>query len=207
MTNLMVNIRVWLGVSLLILLQSCSQLPPKSNNQQQNTANTAHIEQLNLIHEFKLHGRIGIQNNGQGLSGQIDWQHNKSNDHIAIFSPFGGQVASIDKNLASATLIDDKGETYTADNIQALMQNNLGWYIPLELLVDWALGRPSTHDDRSQAIMTWNHAGHIQKITQNGWEVAYQHYLLHEGYTLPSKLTLRKDQLYLKLIIESWDLH
>lgn len=203
----MESIRVWFGMMLLILLQSCSQLPQKSTNEVLSTANTAHIKQLNFIHQFKLHGRIGIQNNGQGFSGQIDWQHNAVHDQIALFSPFGGQVANIEKNNVSATLIDDKGQTYTADNIRLLMQNNLGWYIPLDLLVDWVLGRPSTHDDRSQAIMTWNHAGHIQKITQNGWEVAYQHYLLHEGYTLPSKLTLRKDQLYLKLIIESWDLH
>lgn len=203
----MESIRVWFGMMLLLLLQSCSQLPQKSTDEVLSTTNTAHIKQLNLIHQFKLHGRIGIQNNGQGFSGQIDWQHNAVHDQIALFSPFGGQVANIEKNNVSATLIDDKGQTYTADNIRLLMQNNLGWYIPLDLLVDWVLGRPSTNADSSQQIIAWDQTGHMQKIRQNGWEVEYHDYLLHDGYMLPSKLTLRKETLYLKLIIASWQLH
>lgn len=191
--------------SLMLLLNGCVQMPQKSSAPNPPKRNAAHFDKIKQISTFDLQGRIGLQTKDKGFSGKLDWQHNADQDTINLFSPFGGQVAQIIKTPLSVTLTDSKGKTIAADNMQMLMKNNLGWTLPITSLEDWALGREKQTGDVA-IDQTWDAQGRLLSLKQDGWAIQYKSYKQVSDYDLPSKLTLRKEGLYLKLLINTWDI-
>lgn len=160
-----------------------------------------HLKKISQIQQFTLKGRIGLQSAGKGFSGQIQWQHQADHDLLTLYSPLGSQVAIIEKTPQQVTMTDAKGNKISADDLETLTQKTLGWSIPLEGLMDWSLGRPSAATIQSN---TWDEHGFLRTLTQENWDIDYQSYVETQDYDLPNRLTLRRENVYLKLIIENW---
>ncbi len=186
-----------------IYLCACAHAPRESNKKINNDVRLSaqHLAKISKINHFFLKGRIGLQNAGKGFSGQFQWQHHPERDLLTFFSPLGSQVAIIEKTPQQVTLTDAKGNQLSANDLETLTQKTLGWSIPLEGLTDWSLGRPS---DANIQHNTWDEQGRLLKLSQENWDIDYQSYVETHHYVLPNRLTLRRENLYLKLIIEDW---
>jgi outer membrane lipoprotein LolB len=195
--------RLFLSFSFAVIVAGCSTLPkPETNpNSALQALYLAHLKDIAGIDQFTIKGRIGVQADGKGFSGGLTWLHDKINDDIALYSPLGGQVASIKKNPENVTLEDAKGNRITAADAETLTQITLGWQLPLAGLADWSLGRP-----RSSQITasTWDEQGHLSTLKQDGWDIQYQNYADQNGHFLPSKIVLRNAKVNLKLLVENW---
>jgi len=201
--------RPWLLLGLLSLLQACtgvSSIKPVPSNASQRL-NQAHLKHIANIQHFSLKGRIGVQTQGKGFSGGLHWQHDTSDDDIALYSPLGGQVASINKSATQITLIDANGNSFSANDAETLTQSALGWQLPLTGLADWSLGRPAGYTTQNSTLhnSTWDELGLLTTLHQDGWKIEYQNYSEQNGYLLPSKIFLKSDKVNLKLLVESWD--
>jgi outer membrane lipoprotein LolB len=162
-----------------------------------------HLKAIAEVNDFKMSGRIGIQMQGYGLSGPIHWQHTSRLDDIDLFSPFGGKVAQINKTEAGVTLIAQDGKIYQAQDTESLTQQTLGWRIPFASLSDWIIGRPTKG---IASRLTWDEAGKLHNLTQDGWEISYMEYQHKNNLDLPSKINLRNSKMNVRLVIENWDL-
>lgn len=198
----------WLRLLLLlsfVAIQGCANLPKTDSppTTASQALHQAHLLNIATISEFTIKGRIGVQADGKGFSGGLNWQHNSTNDDIALYSPLGGQVASIKKTVENVTLEDAKGNSISAADAETLTQSTLGWQLPLSGLADWSLGRPS-----SSVITTssWDEQGHLSTLKQDGWEIHYQSYTEQNGYSLPSKISLKNEKVNLKLLVETWSI-
>lgn len=194
-------LRICLPLSVLMLLQACVSVQNKSTDQASTLIQQAHIQNIASIKQFTLHGRIGVQADGKGFSGGILWQHQPELDEISLTSPLGGEVAHIQKTTTSATLTDAKGNQLSASDIDSLTLKALGWQLPLEGLVDWALGRPANNPIIAS---TWNDKGYLTTLNQLDWLIEYQNYSASTEAPLPQKITLRNDKIFLKLLVEDW---
>lgn len=150
---------------------------------------------------FTLLGRLAVQTDKRGLSGSLHWQHDRTQDHISLFSPLGSKVAEILSQPGLARL--DTGEkSYSAQSPEALTQQVLGWTLPVSYLTEWVRGVP-----KGKVSQVGEDAlGRSQGFDANGWQVRYQEYKMFSGQSLPSKLTLRSTDVYLKLVIDDWQL-
>jgi outer membrane lipoprotein LolB len=195
--------RLFFSLYLIVTLTSCSTLPKPaiSANAASQALYQAHLQDIASIDQFTIKGRIGVQTDGKGFSGGLTWLHDKINDDIALFSPLGGQVASIKKTAENVTLEDAKGNSITAADTESLTQSTLGWQLPLAGLADWSLGRPSSN---TVTASTWDEQGHLSTLKQDGWDIQYQNYAEQNGHFLPSKIVLRNDMVNLKLLVENW---
>ena len=107
----------WLRLFLLlglVAIQGCANLAKTDVTPSTDTQalNQAHLQNIASIEQFTLKGRIGVQADGKGFSGGLSWQHNSTNDDIALYSPLGGQVASIKKTTENVTLEDCKRQQH-----------------------------------------------------------------------------------------------
>ena len=166
------------------------------------TLRQQHLQSLGQIQQFSLQGRIGVQTNGKGFSGSMQWLHNKTDDSIALFSPLGSQVASIKKTPDQFTLEDASGKSYTAADAETLTQEILGWRLPLKGLADWSVGRPTQSPIQNSL---WNEQGALTHLEQDGWKIEYSNYQQQGSYLLPNKIYLKSEQLNLKLLVEKWN--
>jgi len=196
-------VRLFITFSLVAIAASCTSLPkPKVDQSAASQARReVHLKNVANIDQFSIKGRIGVQAEGKGFSGSLIWQHNKVKDDIALYSPLGSQLATIRRSVENVTLEDAKGNKITAIDTETLTQNTLGWQLPLAGLVDWSLGRPSSSSIQAS---TWNEQGLLSTLKQDGWDIQYANYVNQSGYLLPSKILLRNEKVYLKLLIENW---
>lgn len=190
-------------VAVSTLLACASPIIKPEATSSSATLKDLHLKQIAKLNDFSLQGRIGIQTNPKGFSGSLIWQHGNNHDEIALFSPLGSQVASINRSPAQITLLDSSGKSYQAADAENLTQEVLGWRLPLKGLSDWTLGRPSASAIEYSA---WNAQGQLTQLKQDGWTIEFDNYQPQGGYMLPGKIYLKSTQLNLKLLVEKWQL-
>lgn len=196
-------------VALLCLaVSACATYPTNNKTQSSSAVNQQHLASLADIQSFNIKGRIGVQTEQKGFSGGLNWQHlsnkdSSTKDSIALYSPLGGQVASIEKTPENVTLIDQKGNSVSAQTAEMLTQTTLGWQLPLSGLADWTLGRPTQSPITAS---TWDEMGRLLTLEQDGWRVEYANYAAFEGKQLPNKVSLLSQKVNIKLIIERFAL-
>ena len=195
-------LRFLLFATLSFTLQACVNIQTKTIDHEATLAlYEQHQQNVANIQQFAFKARIGVQADGKGFSGSVDWQHQPTTDVITLYSPFGGEVANIQKNTNSVTLTNDKGNSISATNVETLTEQALGWILPLDGLTDWSLGRASNSPIQEK---TWDSEGHLSNLKQSGWEIEYQNYSIQQGYNLPSKILFKNQKINLKLIISDW---
>lgn len=189
---------------LMLVFAGCASLP--ATKIEPSTAaqklRTQHLQQLASIEQFSMQGRIGVQTNGKGFSGSLQWQHTNTEDNIDLYSPLGSQVASIKKTPDQVTLTDSSGKRFSAADAETLTQETLGWKLPLTGLSEWSIGRPTQSTIQSSS---WNEQGLLTNLDQDGWKIEYDNYAQQGAYMLPGKIFLKSDQLNLKLLVEKWN--
>jgi outer membrane lipoprotein LolB len=186
----------------LLLLSGCATFLPSPSVPPANTeAHQKHLASLANIKAFSLKGRLGVVTNPRGFSGGIEWQNETTKDNIDIFSPVGGKVANIAKNAGGVTLTAQDGNTIKANDAESLTEATLGWRLPLNGLNNWVLGRPSNSKIEASS---WDDAGRLLTLKQDGWDISYENYVESNGVFLPSKTVLKSEKVNLKLLVEKW---
>lgn len=195
----------------LITLSGCANAPSKPVLNGVNQPNSSALEMkkaqhqasLATIRDFTLDGRIGVQADGRGFSGKMRWQHLNRYNAIDLYSPLGSKVVAIESNTDGVTLTANDGNTVRSSDVESLTEQTMGWRLPAQYLEDWSLGRATNAPITAAA---WDDEGRLSKLNQDGWEIQYIAYQDSHGYQLPSKLNLRNAKLYLKLVIDNWQL-
>ena len=180
-------------VCLALLLSGCTLLPskpvPVARPVQSASAS------------FALNGRISIEHQGKHHSAGLRWTYLAQSDEILLFAPLGQTAARVYRDAEKATL-DDGGGHYQAKDAETLMEQVLGWHLPLSGLHQWVLGMP---DSDGAAQIERDDIGRISVLHQSGWEVRYLRYADAGADSLPSRLQLNHEDLQLRLLIDEWE--
>ncbi|HEU0282808.1 MAG TPA: lipoprotein insertase outer membrane protein LolB [Gallionella sp.] len=186
----------WRGVLLACMLSGCASLPPAP------AVRPAQPESA----PFALNGRITVIYQGARRSAGLRWAHTAQSDDILLLAPLGQTAARVHRDAQNATL-EEGNKHYQADNAETLMQQVLGWYLPLGGLHHWVLGLAETG---SPAQIERDGNGQIAVLRQNGWEIRYLRYAAAstapEADSLPTRLQLSRGNLQMQLLIDEWEL-
>lgn len=164
-------------------------------------ASQANLQRLAHIAAFDLAGRMAVQAEYKGFSGRLRWQHADGSDRFSFYTPLGSQVAEIVAAPGNVTLVTSDRKVYNAEDAESLLQQTMGWSLPLAGLPDWVLGRPAAGPYQS---IQWDAQGYLSRLTQHGWEIEYQDYASSGGTALPTKIVLKSLKLDLKLLVDEW---
>ncbi|MGZ8256835.1 MAG: lipoprotein insertase outer membrane protein LolB [Gallionella sp.] len=150
---------------------------------------------------FNLNGRIAVKHQAARHSGGLRWQHQATRDELLLQGPLGITGARIVSD-AQAARLEQGGKIYQAGDVETLMQNVLGWSLPLSVLQHWLLGVP---DSASAVELERDSLGRITRLQQAGWEVRYVRYADETQGSLPSRLMLKYEDLEVQLLIDEWE--
>lgn len=176
-----------LALVISMLLSGCTLLP---------TAPAAHPAQIESA-AFALNGRIAIKHNGTRHSAGVRWVHRTESDELLLQGPLGQTAARVYRDAQGATL-DDGSKHYEAADVETLMQQVLGWQLPLNGLHRWVLGQAA----EGEAQIERDELGRIASLQQDGWDVRYQRYDSDSADSMPSRMQLSRDALQVQLVID-----
>lgn len=155
---------------------------------------------LEALESWQASGKVGIRTPEQSESANLDWTQSSERYRLSVSGPWGAARNTLEGGPDGVTLANGDG-TFEASTPEALMQQQLGWSLPVSSLDDWVRGRPDPdrtfdirHDERGFPAM----------LEQNGWQIEYRDWSLADGLWLPRRMVMTYEDIRTTLIIHRW---
>jgi len=108
-------------------------------------------------------------------------------------------VTSDGSNLS---IVTSHGDRLDNDAARAELASKLGFDPPLQSLRYWILGVPEPGQPAQESLDAQQRLSALQ---QDGWQIQYTDYMSVGGEWLPSKLTLQRQGVRLRLVVDGWN--
>lgn len=158
----------------VVALAGCASVKPQGPS----TSNAATSVTAQTTRAYQ--GRFAIQYNDQNgqqrnAYGNFTWQETGDTVTLQLRNPLGQTLAIVTSSPATATLELPNREPLTADNVSTLMQNALGFALPVEGLRYWLQPSPAP-TSRAKTEKDPEQPSRLKQITQDGWTIDYLAY-------------------------------
>jgi outer membrane lipoprotein LolB len=158
----------------VIALAGCASVKPQGPS----TSNAATSVTAQTSRAY--HGRFAVQYNDQNgqqrnAYGNFTWQETGDTVTLQLLNPLGQTMAIVTSAPAAATLELPNRQPLTADNVSTLMQNALGFALPVEGLRYWLQPSPAP-TSRAKTEKDPEQPSRLKEITQDGWTIDYVAY-------------------------------
>lgn len=194
----------------LILLTFALTLSACSNLHQRETlefggnaaAWQAHRKTVTPLDSWTLQGKLGVRSPSESGSGTVFWLQQQDNYDIRLSGPLGRGATRIQGSDAGVTLDIAGQQPSSASSAEALLEQQIGWRLPVEHLLWWVRGLPAP---TSPSRLQLNPDSQLARLSQSGWTIEYSRYQEINGMQLPQRLQLSGHDMLLTLVITRWE--
>jgi outer membrane lipoprotein LolB len=193
-------VRLALLLEMILFLSGCAhQNPPLPR------PIAAHIKAEAISSDqisWDIHGAISVQSKNNVQMGNFTWKQINQRYAINIYGPLNLGSIGIQGLPGRVTLFKPTG-SYSAPTPEALMQQQLGWYMPISNMYYWVRGLPAP-GKVSRKVR--NNSGQLIFLRQEGWNIRFQAFQPVQDMTLPRKIEIENPYLRIKLVITEWNM-
>lgn len=190
-------------LAVLLLVGCTTTTTPPQQAQTSATTQTwqQHSRAVQRIQQWNMQGALGVRDSQQGFSSNFNWQQQQDNYRLNLYGPLGIGNARIQGSPGNVTLQTSKNQTFQANSPESLMQQQLGWQLPLSYLPYWVRGIPAPGAKANYQLSEQR----LQTLQQAGWQIQYLSYTNVNGVSLPSKMYLTHPPLQVRVVIKQWN--
>jgi len=185
---------------ILALLAGCAGRTPVPDGERAAGQWEAQEERLAALDTWVLAGKAGLRTPQESTSANLDWSQHPHYYRLLISGPFGSGRSTLEGREGRFSLTTGEGR-FEAETPEALMEEQLGWSLPLGALSDWVRGLPA---EGSQHRIEHDELGFPRRIAQDGWEIDYRDWVLAETLWLPRRLVMSYGDLRVTLVVNDW---
>ncbi|RQR63638.1 lipoprotein localization protein LolB [Burkholderia sp. Bp9126] len=161
-----------LAAAAALALAGCASTPPSAG------APSGGVLQTSMAHAY--HGRFAVQYSDrlgrpQNVYGNFDWQEQGDDVSLELRSPLGQTLAIVKSSPRTASLELPNRQPQFAPDVGELMQNTLGFALPLAGLRYWLQPTPAPATP-AQTVRDPGDGTRIKQIRQDGWTIDYVAY-------------------------------
>ncbi|MFT4581353.1 MAG: outer membrane lipoprotein LolB [Gammaproteobacteria bacterium] len=160
---------------------------------------------IESIENWRAEGRVAIQRANEGWSAKLRWQKNADAYQLRLIAPFGRGTYQIAGDRNSVVMITPNGDHFESTDARSLMDEQLGWSIPLDGAQYWLRGLAAPDSEPSSVIR--DEAGLLTDMEQAGWRISVLRRLHVDGFDLPAKLYIQYQDLKVRIAISAWNLN
>lgn len=168
-----------------------------------HTAYQNRSAKLNATVEWGLVGKISLDDGEQGGSGRLQWDVEPGQSELDFHGALGRGAWHLQITPEAAFLKMADGSEQIAPNVSELIQDQIGWPIPLDALSWWVRGMAAPGVIENEQI---GPDGLLISLSQFGWNVDFNRYKSVADLELPIRLNATRDQYRVKLAISRWRL-
>ncbi len=187
---------------LILLLAGCATVfQPSAVAPTQKLSWQQRQKQLLAINHWQLRGAFSVQTPKNVNMAHMNWQQDERHYLINISGPLNIGGVQIIGQPGQVTLVASAKQKYTASSPEELLQQALGYRLPISNLYYWVRGVPvpdlpaKTQLDPQQ---------HLIALQQEGWQIQYADYTHVSNTDLPTKVTLVNPELRIRMVINQW---
>lgn len=186
---------------LLLTLNACTGVAVKDANLVDKATYQDRTDKLAAMVEWGLTGKISLDDGDQGGSGKLQWDVGPGQSELGFHGAMGRGAWHLEMGPEGARLKMADGTEQTADDVNDLIREYVGWPVPLGALQWWARGlaAPGLIDNEQ-----FGPKGLLVSLRQFGWNVDFSRYDSVGDIELPVRLKATRDNYRVKLAISSW---
>jgi outer membrane lipoprotein LolB len=188
-----------LGAAALAVLAGCRTLPPAPPP---GASWEVRRPQLQALAHFQLHGRVAVAARGEGFNANLHWTQDGARSEVTLEGPLGVGGAQLTAAGDELTVVTSRGERVGSAAAHAELAARLGFDPPLSSLRYWVLGVPDPAQPATESLDPAQQR--LAGLTQGGWHVEYQSYESAGGEVLPARLTMQRDAVRVRLLVNDW---
>ncbi|MCL7941018.1 lipoprotein insertase outer membrane protein LolB [Halomonas sp. ATCH28] len=192
--------RLLIPLLALALLAGCAGRAPAPEGERAAGQWQAQAERLAELDTWVLAGKAGLRTPEDSTSANLDWSQHPHYYRLLISGPFGSGRSTLEGREGRFSLTTAEGR-FEAETPEALMEEQLGWSLPVSALSDWIRGLPA---DDSAHRLEEDELGFPQRLEQDGWEIAYRDWTHVAELWLPRRLVMTYDELRVTLVVTDW---
>ena len=192
---------VRLGAAALAVLAGCRTLPPAPPP---GASWETRRPQLQSLEHFQLHGRVAVAAGGEGFNASLLWTQDGTRSEVTLEGPLGVGGAQLTATGDELTVVTSRGEHIESAAAHAELAARLGFDPPLASLRYWVLGVPDPTQPATESLDPAQQR--LSGLTQGGWHVEYQSYESAGDGALPARLTLQRDAVRVRLLVDGWQI-
>lgn len=198
------NRHFYILVLALFVLSGCASRVPVPSDDHRTTLWERNKRELQSMENWSMKGRIAMRVEKDGWSASLHWQQTRQDYLLRLIAPLGQGVYELRGNQDGVQLKTAKDGVLRAQDPESLLQQNLGWQVPVSGLQYWVRGLPQP----GVAIegLQLDGKGRLSELAQNGWRISYKSFLSEVDYDLPKKLSLQNGKVTLRFSIKGWDI-
>lgn len=160
-----------------------------------------HKLQLSSLDGWQISGKVGIRAPKDSGSGTLFWLQRQDYYDIRLSGPLGRGAARLTGRPGKVSLEVANQGRYEARTPEALLEEQLGWKLPVSHLVWWVRGLPAPD---SKSRLNLDADSRLANLEQDGWQVEYLSYTEQSGFWLPERIKLHGRDLDVTLVIKDW---
>jgi len=201
MSGLRPGLGLWIGTAVLFLTACAPFRPaPPAAPQMSEESGSA----LRCVDQWALQGRMAFRSPEQSGSARLSWQQREERYRLSVDGPLGVGGMRIEGDDAQVQ-VESRGERRVYSSApEAVLAAALGYELPVRALRYWVLGLSDPQGGRA----VWGVApgAAVPSLQQAGWTVRYEAREARVAEVpLPTRLTLDRGDLSLRLLVEHWD--
>lgn len=186
-------------------LAACASLQGRApSGPPDEAAWSARVNRLATLTDWELNGRVAVADGKDGGSGSLDWKQDGDVVNFDFRGPLGAGAAHIQGTGDALWVRTSRGDDFVTSDPERDFAERLHMPLPVLSMRYWMLGLPdpgTTYDKQVDA------RGELVRLEQRGWQVEYLGYADVQGYSLPIRLTLTRDTVRIKLVMDAWTLN
>jgi outer membrane lipoprotein LolB len=187
----------------LLLLAGCAGIGPREDlgGQGSPAAWRSHKTQVAAIDGWQISGKVGIRAPQDSGSGVLFWLQRRDYYDIRLSGPLGRGATRLTGREGDILLEVANQGRYQAASPEALLEEQIGWRLPVSHLLWWIRGLPAPD---SKSRLTLDADSRLARLEQDGWRIEYADYREQNGFWLPQRLKLLGENLDITLVIKDW---
>jgi len=199
-----IHSRLFALIVVLSGLAACATQPPVPESREAARWQQ-HRAKISASKHWVFKGRIAIRLEKDGFSASLHWRQAYEDYTLRVIAPLGRGTFELQRKEGAITLKTADNKLFHAKDAESLMQNHLGWHVPVAGLGYWLRGLPQP--DVLLESLTLDAQGRVRELRQSGWWVRYKSYLDKDNYALPGQILLQNSALKLRFSIRQWEIY
>ena len=191
------------ALGVVVLLSACASLPQPSAVDDAQRAYERHVETLSARQVWTLTARVAVRHEEERWHANLRWQQNQDAFDIQLYGPLGRQIAHLQGDTGAVVLRMPDGQRLEASEPSALMQQAVGWSMPVAGMRYWLMGLSAPQAPIQAKAL--NEAGLLQELAQQDWTIQYDRYQDASGQIMPQRLQMQWQDTQLRVVADSWE--
>ena len=198
------------GVVLAIgvaLLAGCGTLleffPTERDTADPEAARQTHAEELSRLRSWSVLGTLAIRpTGGEASQVTVRWLQSPDSYLVRFMGPLGVGLFEVEGREVEVEARFPDGRRASAASPEALLEQEIGWSVPLQGLRYWIVGTPMPDDTPSK--MELDDRGRLALLEQAGWTVVYERYGAIDGLSLPERIRFSNASVDATVVVRRW---